>query len=163
MAGAVGILHRRERHGGMVDRALHGEIVARVLGFVLVDDRQRGVVRHLEPGADFQRTLGTQIVFLVGFVADAVDTVHVVETARHIIIGILVAARNREVVLVREVPVLVEQVQPVGRLHVGPSEHRIALQRRGPRKRRVGLPPDQLLIDCLRIGHRTVDMAEQPL
>ena len=145
----------------MVDRALHGEIVARVLGFVLVDDRQRGVVRHLEPGADFQRTLGTQIVFLVGFVADAVDTVHVVETARHIIIGILVAARNREVVLVREVPVLVEQVQPVGRLHVGPSEHRIALQRRGPRKRRVGLPPDQLLIDRLRIGHRTVDMAEQ--
>ena len=134
-----------------------------MLGFVGIDHRDRHVVGQTQPRTHFKRSLGAHVVLLVAVVAHLVDAVHIVETARNIVVGLVAAARNREVVLGRPVVVLVEERMPVGRVVIGPPELVVPRKRRRARQRRVLRTADQFLIDRLGIGNRRIDMVQERL
>ena len=132
-----------------------------MLGLVGVDHRDRHVVGQTQPRAHFERSLGTHVVLLVGIVTHLVDAVHIVETARNIVIGLIAAARNRNVVLGRPVVVLVKERMPVGRIVIGPAELVVSFERRRTRQRGILRTADQLLIDRFVIGNRRIDVVQQ--
>ena len=134
-----------------------------MLGFVGIDHRDRHVVGQTQPRTHFKRSLGAHVVLLVAVVAHLVDAVHIVETARNIVVGLVAATRNREVVLGRPVVVLVEERMPVGRVVIGPPELVVPRKRRRARQRRVLRTADQFLIDRLGIGNRRIDMVQERL
>ena len=159
----VGVLHRRKRHSRVVDQTRDLRVVLLMLGFVGIDHRDRHVVGQTQPRTHFKRSLGAHVVLLVAVVAHLVDAVHIVETARNIVVGLVAATRNREVVLGRPVVVLVEERMPVGRVVIGPPELVVPRKRRRARQRRVLRTADQLLIDRLGIGNRRIDMVQERL
>ena len=159
---AVGVLHRRERHGRMVDQTRNLRVVFLVLRLVGVDHRDRHIVGQAQPRTDLERSFGTHVVLLVGIVTHLVNAVHIVKTARNIVVGLIAAARNRDVVLGRPVVVLVEKRMPVGRVIIGPAELIVTFEHCRTRQRRVLRAADQLLIDRFGVGDRRIDVIQQP-
>ena len=139
------------------------EIVPGMLRFVLVNDRNRHIIGYLEPRPDLQRAFCPQVIFLEGFISYLVDAVHIIEPAGDIVVGLVRAAGNRQVMLRGQVEVLVEQLVPVGAVQICPAEHTVSYERHDCRKRRILLTFEKHLIDLFGIRDSAVDMVRDRL
>ena len=154
----VGVGDGVDRLSSVFDHALRKLETVIEHRLVVVHHREIHVVIQPQPGTDADVAFGADVVLFVTFVAHAVNAVLIVETARYIIVRILIAARYADIVLVRVVEILVESVHPVG---VGEVFVLILVVDAHAFERRIGAAACQFLVPAIGIGGDVVDVGWQ--
>src|SRR5699024_3523430 len=123
-------------------------------GLVVLAAHQAGVVVQRQPRADADRTLGAEVILLVGLLAHLVDAVLVVVTARNVVTDPFAAALDADGVGGRIVHRLVDLVEPVGLavvVVVAGGVDVVVVHRR------IGTAALEFLEPGVRIGHVVIE------
>lgn len=152
--GTVGVLQQGERESEHVDLARDHLLAVVHHGLVVLAAHQAGVVVQRQPRADADRTLGAEVILLVGLLAHLVDAVLVVVTARNVVTDPFAAALDADGVGGRIVHRLVDLLEPVGLavvVVVAVGVDVVVVHRR------IGTAALEFLEPGVRIGHVVIE------